>query len=195
MRLNQLIGGCLFYVAVTLGVVSASVADECCVKYGSSECATVTSGAPCPTGYNTRVSNATCYADYHGIKDLCVIGTNRTSFFGEAGGGYVLTVVDTVALTLITYGGQSAALVSEGLRDLINSDPYLASLGITATSSGGDLIVNGVASLGVKICDPTLNPANLLPTLSQWVLIILALSVGGFFVWQLMRKRKAAVSA
>ena len=32
-----------------------------------------------------------------------------------------------------------------------------------------------------------------LPTLSQWVLIFLALSVAGFFVWQLKR-RKAAVS-
>ncbi|MGB2803973.1 MAG: hypothetical protein WBD64_03625 [Candidatus Zixiibacteriota bacterium] len=32
------------------------------------------------------------------------------------------------------------------------------------------------------------------PTLSQWVLIILALSVGAFFVWQLMRRRRAAAS-
>ncbi len=32
------------------------------------------------------------------------------------------------------------------------------------------------------------------PTLTQWVLIVLALSVGGFFVWQLKRRRKAAVS-
>ena len=32
------------------------------------------------------------------------------------------------------------------------------------------------------------------PTLSQWVLIILALSVGGLFVWQLARRRKAALS-
>lgn len=31
-----------------------------------------------------------------------------------------------------------------------------------------------------------------LPTLSQWVLIILALSVAALFVWQLMRRRKAA---
>ena len=32
------------------------------------------------------------------------------------------------------------------------------------------------------------------PTLSEWVLIVLALSVGGFFVSQLMRRRKAAAS-
>jgi hypothetical protein len=32
------------------------------------------------------------------------------------------------------------------------------------------------------------------PTLSQWVLIVLALSVGGFFVWQLRKRRKAVVS-
>lgn len=32
------------------------------------------------------------------------------------------------------------------------------------------------------------------PTLSQWILILLALSVGAFFVWQLMRRRKAAAS-
>jgi hypothetical protein len=32
-----------------------------------------------------------------------------------------------------------------------------------------------------------------LPSLSEWVLIALALSVGGFFVWQLKRKRKAVV--
>jgi hypothetical protein len=32
------------------------------------------------------------------------------------------------------------------------------------------------------------------PTLKEWVLIVLALSVGGFFVWQL-RRRKAAVSS
>jgi hypothetical protein len=31
------------------------------------------------------------------------------------------------------------------------------------------------------------------PSLSEWVLIILALSVGGFFVWQLKR-RKAVLS-
>jgi hypothetical protein len=31
------------------------------------------------------------------------------------------------------------------------------------------------------------------PTLSQWVLIVLAVSVAGFFVWQMMRRRKAAV--
>jgi len=33
------------------------------------------------------------------------------------------------------------------------------------------------------------------PTLSQWVLIVLALSVGGFFIWQLKRRRRAGVSA
>ena len=32
------------------------------------------------------------------------------------------------------------------------------------------------------------------PTLSEWVLIVLALSVAGFFVWQLMRRRKAVAS-
>jgi hypothetical protein len=32
------------------------------------------------------------------------------------------------------------------------------------------------------------------PTLSQWVLIVLALSVAGFFIWQLRRRRKAVVS-
>jgi hypothetical protein len=32
------------------------------------------------------------------------------------------------------------------------------------------------------------------PTLSEWVLIVLALSVGGFFVWQLKRGRKAVAS-
>jgi hypothetical protein len=33
-----------------------------------------------------------------------------------------------------------------------------------------------------------------IPTLTEWVLIVLAVSVGGFFVWQLKRRRKAAVS-
>lgn len=32
------------------------------------------------------------------------------------------------------------------------------------------------------------------PTLTQWVLIVLVLSVGGYFVWQLKRRRKAVVS-
>jgi hypothetical protein len=32
------------------------------------------------------------------------------------------------------------------------------------------------------------------PTLSQWVLIFLAVCVAGFFVWQLKRRKKVAVS-
>ena len=50
-------------------------------------------------------------------------------------------------------------------------------------------------------CDEIQPPASVqwfyeddYPTLSQWLLIILALSVGAFFVWQLMRRRKAAAS-
>ena len=34
-----------------------------------------------------------------------------------------------------------------------------------------------------------------IPTLTEWVLIVLALSVAGFFVWQLKRRRKAVISA
>lgn len=33
-----------------------------------------------------------------------------------------------------------------------------------------------------------------LPTLSEWLLIVLALSVGAFFVWQLMRRRRESVA-
>jgi len=33
-----------------------------------------------------------------------------------------------------------------------------------------------------------------IPTLTEWVLIVLALSVAGFFVWQLKRRKKAVVS-
>ncbi len=32
------------------------------------------------------------------------------------------------------------------------------------------------------------------PTLSEWLLIVLALSVGAFFIWQLKRRRKAVAS-
>ena len=32
------------------------------------------------------------------------------------------------------------------------------------------------------------------PTLSEWVLIVLALSVGGFFIWQLKRRKRAVGS-
>jgi hypothetical protein len=41
-------------------------------------------------------------------------------------------------------------------------------------------------------CKP--KPAAGKPSLSEWVLIVLALSVGGFFVWQLKRRRKAVVN-
>ena len=41
---------------------------------------------------------------------------------------------------------------------------------------------------------PITTPLPSIPTLTEWVLIVLALSVAGFFVWHLKRRRKAALT-
>jgi hypothetical protein len=56
----------------------------------------------------------------------------------------------------------------------------------------GNSLCSDVYCTGTGFASP---PPPSRPTLSQWVLIVLALSVGGFFVWQLKRRRKAGVSA
>ena len=63
-------------------------------------------------------------------------------------------------------------------------------LSLTNVTGGADLGTPSEAQ--VTIVDNEVLPEN--PTLSQWVLIVLAFSVAGFFIWQLKRRRRAVIS-
>jgi hypothetical protein len=71
-------------------------------------------------------------------------------------------------------------------------EPHMtAAYRITMTGTGNPDDNSGTVH-GSNAASPTVALDG--PTLSQWVLIVLALSVAGFFVWQLKRRRKAVVS-
>jgi hypothetical protein len=60
------------------------------------------------------------------------------------------------------------------------------------TSDGNSNPEDGVIANGSNVYSPTSTYS--FPTLSQWVLIVLALSVGGIFVWKLKRRKRTVVS-
>ena len=99
-----------------------------------------------------------------------------------------------VVKEIITRNHQKYVRLERSLTD----QPQTVELSHTGDEDlGAEGVISATLQNGIRHSESglqTMVPISYYPTLSQWVLIILALSVGGLFVWQLARRRKAALS-
>ena len=75
---------------------------------------------------------------------------------GTAAGGEIRLLVNGVWIELTTTPGMSAADVLAALADLINGHPFLAGDGVTASVSGGSLVITGGVIEDLILLDPGL---------------------------------------
>ncbi|MCP3981106.1 MAG: hypothetical protein GY716_17550 [bacterium] len=93
--------------------------------------------APGPTGI----------ADFGEVEDYEITyGNVKISFYGTAEGGTVQVEINGVLLSINTLPGQSAETVATNLANAINNNTTLQGHGVTATTNGGMVLVNGTVS-------------------------------------------------
>lgn len=98
------------------------------------------------------------------------------NFVGVALGGSIDFSVEGIEFSVPTISGEQIDTVAANLASAINSDLVLSSLGVTASSSGGVLNVNGELS-DVMVNDPGLSVA--VPMLAPWIQVFLLIALAG----------------
>lgn len=101
--------------------------------------------------------------------DCAGSGMTTWSIFGTAAGGTIDMLISGVFLQTTTSAGETDTQVAASVTASINDDPTLSSLGVTATSSGNEVMTNG------SIDSSTVND----PGLTQDAPIVPALPTGG----------------
>ena len=123
-------------------------------------------------------------------------------FSGVAQGGAVqFTVSNAITLQVTTNPGDTAEDVAAAVAAAINNDATLAASGITATANGSVVTTNADIT-SVVITDPGITHSSTpiidIPTVSEWGLILLALSLlllGGISVYKKRIRLKPQILA